>query len=292
MNETTKINHCERAVELVAYFYGEATREERAGFDAHLARCGACREELTAFAGVREAVGHWRTEILDAAPLTPFAEPAAEKKEASREVAVKGGRREDSVSGTAPRRDERLTQPPSATRPAARPRSARAAFREFFRLSPPWLRAGMAAAALVVCARAGLAFFNSDNRRGSGGLAVGTRPPVETQAAPHAPVSASDGQVNPQAELDKLVAERDAALRELEDTRSQLDASREANLIAAVEMVEPVSASRSNGMPDNASRRVRRAAPAAPVAPARRRSRSDRDEEDTLRLYDLLTEAN
>ncbi|HEY0082641.1 MAG TPA: zf-HC2 domain-containing protein, partial [Pyrinomonadaceae bacterium] len=68
MYETEKINHCERAGELVAYFYGEANRAERESFNSHLARCGACRDELAAFAEVRGAVGHWRAEILRLAP--------------------------------------------------------------------------------------------------------------------------------------------------------------------------------------------------------------------------------
>lgn len=259
MNETKKINDCERAGELVAYFYGEANRAERASFDAHLARCGACREELAAFAEVREAVGQWRAEIFNNAPASQLADTLA-PQQALRE---------------------------NASLAAVRPRSARAALREFFTLTPLWLRAGMAAAALAVCALVALAAVNAEVRLDGGGLAFGTRLRSEPQAPQVS--SAPGGKVYSQAELDKLVAERDAALRELEDTRAQLDDSRAANLIAAVETLEPVSASGTISTPGN-PRRERRASPAPAMQP--KRSRVERDEEDVPRLYDLLSEAN
>jgi hypothetical protein len=261
MNETTKINNCERGGELVAYFYGEATRDERESFDAHLARCGACRDELAAFAEVREAVGQWRAEILKDAPALSHAGTAAPERRRAR------------VSLAAVPR-----------------RSALAALREFFMLSPVWLRAGMAAAAFVLCALVALAAFNAEVRWDDGGLAFSTRlRRSEAQAAPPAPTSAPGGKVYTQAELDRLVAERDAALRELEDTRAQLDDSRAANLIAAVETLAPASESGTISTPGN-SRRERRASPAPAARP--RRLRDARDEEDVPRLYDLLSEAN
>jgi hypothetical protein len=261
MNETPKTNDCERAKDLVAYFYGEANRAERESFDAHLARCGACRDELAAFAGVREAVGHWRAEILNSAPAPSVAD-----------TVVLEARLETASAVALPRR------------------SARAAIREFFALSPLWLRTGVAAAALVACALVALAAVNAEVRWDGGGLAFGTRlGRSETKVAPPAQAPAPAGKVYTQADLDKLVAERDAVLRELEDTRAQLDDSREANLIAAVETLEPVSASSTVSTPGHAAR-SRRASPAPATRP--RRLRDERDEEDVPRLYDLLTEAN
>jgi hypothetical protein len=286
MNETQKTNHCERAGELVAYFYGEATRDERASFDAHLARCGACREELTAFAGVREAVGHWRAEILDHAPAAPLSSAVTETPREPVSIAA-ATRRDAPAAAVLPQRTAALPR-----RAAAPSRAALAALREFFTLSPMWLRAGVAAAALAVCALAALAVVNAEVRWDDGGLAFSTRlRQTETREAapPPAPVAAPAGTVYSQAELDKLVAERDAALRELEDTRAQLDDSRGANLIAAVETLEPASAAKTIQTPNN-SRRERRAAPAPAARP--RRLRNNRDEEDVPRLYDLLIEAN
>jgi hypothetical protein len=261
MNEPTKIDNCERAGELVAYFYGEASRVEHESFDAHLARCGACRDELAAFAGVREAVGHWRAEILNNAAALSFADTGAPET-----------RRETASGDAVPRR------------------SALAALREFFALSPAWLRAGMAAAAIAVCALVALAVVNAEVRWDDGGLAFSTRfRRSETQTAPPSQASAPGEKAYSQAELDTLVAERDAALRELEDTRAQLDNSREANLIAAVETLEPASA-RAPLSTTDATRRERRASPAPATRP--KRTRDERDEEDVPRLYDLLIEAN
>jgi len=267
MNETLKANDCERGAELVAYFYGEASATERESFDAHLARCGACRDELAAFAGVREAVGHWRSEILNSAPAFSFAGTIAPSSSASSQEV-----RRETVA------------------PQMQRRSARAAFREFFTLSPAWLRAGLAAAALLLCALAALALVNADVRWDDGGLAFNTRLRVETKNTPTPEAAAPAGKVYTQAELDNLVVERDAALRrELEDMRAQLDDSRAANLISAVSALEPASAPTTLSTPNN-TRRARRA---APTTNARRGNFSDeREEDDVPRLYDLLREAN
>jgi hypothetical protein len=148
----------------------------------------------------------------------------------------------------------------------------------------------MAAAALAVCVLLALAAFNAEVRWDGDGLAFSTRfGRNETQNAPRAEVSHAAGQVDAQAALDKLVAERDAALRELEDTRAQLDDSREANLMAAVETLEPASVSETHSSPVY-QRRARRASN-APAARSQQR-RTGRAEDDVPRLYDLLLEAN
>jgi hypothetical protein len=271
MNENTDTNRCERAGELIAYFYNEATHAERESFAAHLARCAACREELGAFAGVREAVGHWRAEILNQAPALP-----------------------SFAGAVAPEVTPVLSEPvPAASlSPRASASAAFAALRECFKLSPLWMRAGMVAAAFVVCALAALAIVNAEVRwdNNSGGLAFNTRLRSETKAAP-AQVETPVVKAPTQAELDILRAERDAALRELEDTRAQLDDSRAANLMAAVETLETVPASSTQVPTPNNSRRERRIA-SPPNARQKQRLRSNRDEDDVPRLYDLLIEAN
>ena len=274
MNETEKIDDCERAGELVAYFYGEATRAERESFDTHLARCGACRDELTAFAGVREMVGHWRAEIDGNAPAPSNAETFAPEARGAAVMAEAHREAQREATGTA----------------VSPERSALAALREFFALSPLWLRAGVFAAALVLCALVGLAVANAEVRWDDGGLAFSTRlRRSEVRHAPSVPIPEPDGKVYTQAELDRLIAERDAALRELEDTRAQLDDSREANLIAAAATLEPASA--ANPVPTRGSSRREGRVGSPPVARPKRQ-RVERDEEDVPRLYDLLSEAN
>ena len=130
---------CERGEELVAYLYGEATKEEAGLFRQHLQSCAVCREELAAFGGVREGLSKWRAEALGSVPALNIGEVFA---------------------------------PAGADRKAGpRERSARAALREFFSLSPLWLRAGAFAATLAVCALAALTLARAEVRWGADGLA-------------------------------------------------------------------------------------------------------------------------
>jgi hypothetical protein len=286
MNETKNINNCERAGELVAYFYDEASRDERASFDAHLASCGACRDELDAFAGVREVVGHWRAEILDIAHAPSFNEAVV--------AAQTQARSEQEQAASVSPRATFISPRPASDAPRAsvnKPRAALAALREFFALSPVWMRAGTVAAALAVCALAALCVVNAEVRWDNGGVAFSTRLRSETQTTT-AQADAPAAKVYPQAEVDNLVAERDAALRELEDTRAQLEDSRAANLIAAVETLEPVSDSSTEVSTPNNARRERRNVAPPNTRQQRQRFRDNRDEEDVPRLYDLLSEAN
>ncbi|MDT4898785.1 MAG: hypothetical protein QOH25_3862 [Acidobacteriota bacterium] len=125
MQETTSTNLCARAEDLVAYLYGEATRDEAKDFEAHLHECASCRTELATFNDVREAMGEWREQALGSLASPPFEANAAR-----------------------------------ALAPAAAPvrrRSALVALREFLTLSPAWMRGATAAVALAFCALAAIA---------------------------------------------------------------------------------------------------------------------------------------
>lgn len=119
MQERTDI--CARAEEMVAYLYGEATAAEALDFKRHTEHCAACRVELAAFGDVRDAIGEWRQQSL-----VTFTSPVSEANVAF--------------------------APAKATVRAKR--SALAALREFFTLSPVWMRAATAVAAVVFCALA------------------------------------------------------------------------------------------------------------------------------------------
>jgi hypothetical protein len=143
LNNGANPRGCERAEELVTYLYGEAAPEEAKAFRQHLNACAVCREELAAFGAVREAVGEWRAEALSTIPSL------------------------DIVEGLSPAA--------VSSRPAPeRKRSAVAALREFFSLSPLWLQAGAAAALLAVCALAAMTFARAEVRWDSNGLALRT----------------------------------------------------------------------------------------------------------------------
>lgn len=110
---------CHRAEDLVTYLYGEAGEADTSDFRAHLNACDACRTEFSMFHQVHDSIVTWRNEVLGAsfnsAPITPAAAPAR------------------AVSTGAPRL------------------SAFAAIRNFFNVSPLWLRAATAFAALLLC---------------------------------------------------------------------------------------------------------------------------------------------
>ncbi|MCA1816214.1 MAG: zf-HC2 domain-containing protein, partial [Acidobacteria bacterium] len=203
MNKIQETNPCGRAEQLVNYLYGESSAAERARFEQHLAACAACREELAAFTQVREAVGAWRAEVLTHAPAVGAADVLP------------------------------VTAATPARRDSATPRRAFAdARRELFALAPVWLRVASAAAALVVCALAALAVANADVRWENGSLAfrTGVRRGATDVTQPQPPTAGANGA--DASRLDQLIAERDAARRELEETRAQLEDSRAANIEA------------------------------------------------------------
>lgn len=125
MKGSASTNPCARAEDLVAYLYNEATSTEARDFENHTQHCASCRTELAAFGNVREAIGEWRQHALGS-----LAAPALESNAAQ-------------VSAFAVS--------------TARRRSALAALREFFTLSPAWMRAATAVAALMFCALAAIA---------------------------------------------------------------------------------------------------------------------------------------
>ena len=137
---TNARGHCDRAEELVAYLYGESDRRASQDFQTHLRACAPCREELAAFGGVRASVAVWRDSLLADSEVPSLAADFAP---------------------AAPARQ--------AYAPAPRERSALAALREFFSLSPLWLKGVTAAFALAFCALAMLAL------RSGGGAGGGER---------------------------------------------------------------------------------------------------------------------
>jgi hypothetical protein len=125
MKDSTSTNLCARAEDMVTYLYGEATRDEAKDFEKHMKLCSSCRSELATFGDVREAMGEWRQQALGS-----LTSPAVEADEARRFVPLAA---------------------------STRKRSALAALREFFTLSPTWMRAATAVAALLFCALAAIA---------------------------------------------------------------------------------------------------------------------------------------
>ncbi len=112
---------CHRAEDLVTYLYGEATAEEARDFTAHLQQCDACRAEFNVFNHVHESIVTWRNEALG--PIAAVV-PAQENISVVSPEIVPHGRRLPAL----------------------------AALREFFTVSPLWLRGATAFAGLLLCA--------------------------------------------------------------------------------------------------------------------------------------------
>ena len=118
---------CHRAEDLVTYLYGEANAAETQDFATHMQRCDACRAEFAVFNQVHESIVLWRNEALSPIPSLTTVTPTESAFDSRRLV----------------QHERKL--------------SAVAALREFFSVSPLWLRGATAFAALLLCVLGGLA---------------------------------------------------------------------------------------------------------------------------------------
>src|SRR5438552_11817575 len=127
---------CHRAEDLVTYLYGEASEVDAKDFTEHLQQCAACRGEFGVFQQVHDSILLWRTEALGAA-FSPTAVSAESRVDSTQFV----------------QHERKLT--------------AFAALREFFSVSPLWLRAATGFAALLLCVLGMLTISRSWNKPAS-----------------------------------------------------------------------------------------------------------------------------
>jgi anti-sigma factor RsiW len=120
MKERVNAPNCGRESELIAFLYGELDRDEEETFNRHLLACAECRTEIEGLRGVRESVVLWRNESLGGVTA--------------------------SAAATVP-----------ATAIVEQKPSALAALRQFFDLSPLWLKGAVVFASLLFCLFASLA---------------------------------------------------------------------------------------------------------------------------------------
>lgn len=147
---------CERASDLIAFVYNEASESEARDFEFHLKQCANCRGEVASFGVVRDSITAWKHEAL---------------------------------SGFVPA-------------PPVRRKSALAALRQFFDLSPLWLKGATAFAVVVFCVLAALAIVR-----------LRTQQPRSTIA--------SAGPVYTEQDVNRIVKE---ALAKQEQTRPPVEA--------------------------------------------------------------------
>lgn len=107
---------CERGNDLMAFLYGELDESVVGDFERHLLNCADCESELGAFKQIRSSVIAWRQESLGGASATSAAASPA------------------------------VVRVSDLGRP-----SAIAAIREFFALSPLWMKGSIAFASVLFC---------------------------------------------------------------------------------------------------------------------------------------------
>lgn len=122
MNNNNHHNsECSFAAEIAGYIYGEIGKQEKSVFEAHLADCATCPEELADLMDIRFSINDWKqTEFA------PLATPAIEIPYETRQNTDKREIAAVSVSWWSN-------------------------LRQIFTLSPAWTTATALAAALVVC---------------------------------------------------------------------------------------------------------------------------------------------
>jgi hypothetical protein len=111
---------CERGNDLIAFLYAEIDDSAEQDFKHHMQHCAACKSAFAAFKGIRESVVAWRQESLGLV-LSPSV------------VAETG------------------VAPTILSRFGSRKPSALAAIREFFALSPLWMKGALAFASVLFC---------------------------------------------------------------------------------------------------------------------------------------------
>lgn len=149
MTGNTHQSFCEHADELVSYLYDEIGATEKSLFEAHLADCATCADELADFSVVRSSIVEWRDTAFQ-----PLATPVIQFPSINKLAFVS----ESSSS-----------------------KSLLAQIRALFALSPAWTGAA-AVAALVICA--GLWFVATSIQRTENIAQVEREESVETVSSP------------------------------------------------------------------------------------------------------------
>lgn len=228
------------AADLISYLYGELNEDATTRFEQHLTSCVACREELASFSRVRDAIGEWRQMV---------SVPAMDRATVDVQRAPEW-------------------------------RRALQALRDFFALSPLWLKTSMVFASAVICALAALAITNAEISYSAQGLTLRTgilRAPVQSERPdrPSEPLYTRE-------QVERIVAERVAQAR-----AEALD--RVAEEQAAAKVMEDVA---DEGVRTRAPNVPRRASTVRKTAPVQEQAIYARNDDAIPRLSDLLSEIN
>ncbi|MBA3805674.1 MAG: zf-HC2 domain-containing protein [Acidobacteria bacterium] len=249
MRDKELTTSCAKAEEMVAYLYNEASETEAKNFERHMQVCPSCKAELGVFGHVRSSIAVWRTHALGSVEADALATAA-------------------------------ITPTPELPQAAVRKPSAITALREFFALSPMWLRAATALTSLAICA-----------------LVVWAA--ARVLEAPRVLIVEKVVEKGPtQAEVDEMVAKR--VREELAAQSKQEEMSSKAMIATVSEQGGSTTAQSGPGRSGSAPRRAM--ATRRPPAQVSTQEYDElardlqlvptRDEEDLPRLIDLIDEAN
>jgi hypothetical protein len=253
MNNNHKNSGCGFAEQLVSHLYGEADAVEKAAFEAHLASCSGCADELAAFAGVHFSINDWKQREF-AALETPVIEIPYEKTPNGQPVSeVKG--------------------------------SWLSALRDLFSLSPRGLSLAAASAA-VFAVTVGLALFvlNSKNDNDIAGTNKNSKAVVTTPTVENTPVPANvngNQTGSPDKESKPLTVPK-APLPELavEPNPKNNRAVKTATNPRPAQKADNPNTPKNNNVKRNNKNNNETAPPVIP----------DEDEDDSLRLAELFEE--
>jgi hypothetical protein len=140
--EESKSTTCEHSSELIDFLYGELNGSESRTFQRHLQDCNSCSVDLAAFENIHSSMVAWRDDSLG--------------------------------------RIASLPRSTATLAPSSRP-SALAALREFFNLSPLWMKGAVAFASLLFVLLGGLAVA----RLNDGSTKTAVTLPVAVNNAPY-----------------------------------------------------------------------------------------------------------
>ncbi len=249
---------CERADELVTYMYGEAGAEEAGLFRQHLNVCPVCRDEMSAFGDVRQAVGDWRMEALSQVPALSH--------------------------------NQSFIPATHISETAGRKRSAVAAIREFFSLSPLWLQAGTVAAVFALCALAAHTLARTEIRTNGYGIAArggAQERIIKERVEVPAPNTYTQEQVN------ALIEEKLNQRMEIARAEWQKEQTRKVQILeASTPNVSRRNVAPRDALASNSPRTSGRKQPAPRNADARNNLYQVAENDSLPRLTDLLGEVN
>lgn len=162
-----EVSNCGRENDLISFLYGELNEVEAQGFQGHLRDCATCNVELAAFGDVRESVVAWRNESLGT--IVSPGNAASRVTSPITNIAAAAGVNKAAVPLAV------------AVRSTASDQGALSALREFFNLSPLWLKGAVAFASVLFFVFAGLAITRLRDKPPVAGAGPATSAPSDQE---------------------------------------------------------------------------------------------------------------